>query len=238
MNVLLWLHIAGGSVALFAGAAAAAGRKGGALHARAGLWFVGAMLLLGVTATILAQAEGDTALGLGGIFTCYFVLTGWVTARRRDGATGRFEWAAGAAALAAAGLMAWSALNGAATPVGPGPIFVLAGLCLLAGLGDFAAAMRGKLTPVQRLTRHLWRMCVAFFIATGSFFLGQQDALPAAMRGSPLLLAAGFAPLALLPFWLVRIRFRRVLSRLKLRARPGRGDDALRPVAAEEEQPC
>jgi hypothetical protein len=43
------------------------------------------------------------------------------------------------------------------------------------------------------------------FIATGSFFLGQQDALPAAVRGSPLLFVMAFAPFAVMAFWLVRL---------------------------------
>jgi len=50
------------------------------------------------------------------------VLTSWVTARRRDGRTGRFELAAGAAALATAALMIAGALTatGVRTPVGNG----------------------------------------------------------------------------------------------------------------------
>ena len=35
-------------------------------------------------------------------------------------------------------------------------------------------------------------MCFAFFIATGSFFLGQQDVLPKAMRGSPIAIDLAF----------------------------------------------
>ncbi len=66
-------------------------------------------------------------------------------------------------------------------------------------------------------------MCFAFFIATGSFFLGQQDILPAAVRGSPVLFVLALAPLAVMLFWLVRIRFAKTVSRLTLRlpsARP------------------
>jgi hypothetical protein len=62
-------------------------------------------------------------------------------------------------------------------------------------------------------------MCVAFFIATGSFFIGQQDVMPEAVRGSPMLLALGFAPFAIMVFWLVRLRFagpvRRIIERMK-----------------------
>ena len=90
--------------------------------------------------------------------------------------------------------------------MGSGPIFALAAFCLLAGLLDLKAILR-TLTPVQRIARHLWRMCFAFFFATGSFFLGQQQVLPAAMRGgTPLQLALAFAPFALMAFWLVRVR--------------------------------
>ncbi len=31
--------------------------------------------------------------------------------------------------------------------------------------------------------------------------------MPASLRGSPVLLALGFAPLAFLAFWLIRVRF-------------------------------
>jgi hypothetical protein len=69
----------------------------------------------------------------------------------------------------------------------------------------------------QRISRHLWRMCFAFFIATGSFFLGQQDVLPKAVRGSAILFVLAFAPFAVMPFWLVRLRFRKAPGRLGAR---------------------
>jgi hypothetical protein len=90
-------------------------------------------------------------------------------------------------------------------------------MCLLAGLLDLNAILR-RLSSVQRISRHLWRMCFAFFIATGSFFLGQQDVLPRAVRGSPVLFVLAFAPFAVMAFWLVRMRFGKALGRLKLRA--------------------
>ena len=213
MNALTWLHFAGGSAALLAGAVAFAARKGGRVHAAAGTGFVAAMLLLGVTATILARLQEVPESGAGGLFVGYFVLTAWVAARRRDGSTGRFEMLAAALALGTAALMAWGGLTGATTPAGAGPVFVLAGFCLFAGLGDLRAVLRGRLTPAQRLVRHSWRMCFAAFIATGSFFLGQQDVMPAAVRGSPFLFVLAFAPFALMLFWLVRLRFARAIAR-------------------------
>jgi hypothetical protein len=133
-----------------------------------------------------------------------------MAARRRDGRPGRFEYLACAAALGLGALMLYGAFTGAgSTPVGRGPIFAMSGLVLLAGLLDLNAILRAPLSPVQRVSRHLWRMCFAFFIATGSFFLGQQDVLPAAVRGSPLLFVLAFAPFAVMAFWLIRVRLGR-----------------------------
>ena len=203
---MIGIHIAGGLVALAAGAVAVSVRKGGALHARAGTWFAVAMLVLGATAAILDPLRAEPRSPVGGIMVCYFVSTAWMTARRRDGVAGRFEKVACAAALGGAALMVWGGLMGdATTPAGRGPVFALGGLCLLAGLGDLRMVLR-PLTAVQRLSRHLWRMLFAFFIATGSFFLGQQDVLPAVVRGAPILFVLAFAPFALMFFWLVRVR--------------------------------
>jgi uncharacterized membrane protein len=214
---IIWIHIAGGLAAISLGAIAVAARKGGQVHARAGTWFAVSMLVLGATASILEPFRTPPGSPIGGILVCYFVATSWMTARRRDGTTGRFEIIACAAALITASLIAWNGFTGATTPAGPGPVFALAGICLLAGLLDLNAILRAKLTPVQRISRHLWRMCFAFFIATGSFFLGQQDVLPQAVRGSPILFVLAFAPFAFMLFWLVRLRFAKMVGRLALR---------------------
>jgi hypothetical protein len=218
MNIVMWVHIAGGSLALASGAAAVVGRKGGWLHVQAGTWFFVSMLVLGVTAAMLEPFRSPPGSPIGGIMVCYFVATSWVAARRRDGTTGRFELLAGATAITMGGLMTWGGLTGAGTtPAGTGPIFALAGICLLAGLLDLNAFLRRKLTAPQRLSRHLWRMCFAFFIATGSFFLGQQDVMPQAVRGSPLLFVLAFAPFAVMAFWLARLRLAKGFRRISLR---------------------
>ncbi len=215
---IMGLHIAAGCLAILFGTGAAVARKGASLHARAGTWFFGSVLVLGVTASILEPFRTPKpGSPLVGIFVCYFVLTAWVAARRRDGRTGWFEAAAGVVALAFAAAIAWGGLSGSSTPAGRGPVFILAGLCLLAGLLDLRTFLRRKLTPAQRISRHLWRMCFAFFVATGSFFLGQQDIMPMTVRGSPILFVLGLAPLALMLFWLVRLRFAKAIGRLRLR---------------------
>lgn len=210
MNALTWIHITGGSMALLSGAAAVAARKGGLLHVRAGTWFLASMLVLGVTAAVLARLQEEPESAMGGILTCYFVATSWVTARRHDGTTGAFEIVACAIALGLGATMTWEGFTAVtpSTPVGQGPVFALAAVCLFAGAGDLLAILRRQLTAVQRISRHLWRMCFAFFIATGSFFLGQQDVMPESVRGSAVLFILAFAPFAVMAFWLARVRFR------------------------------
>lgn len=212
MNAITWIHVAGGMLALVAGAVAFAVRKGGGTHVAAGTAFCLAMFVLGITASILSPFKSPPESPVGGMMVCYFVATAWMAARRHNGIPGRLEHIACASILLIATAILGRALVEAFAgefvgPPGPLGLAVLGSICLGAGLGDLRFCMRGTLTRVQRISRHLWRMSFAFFIATGSFFLGQQDVLPQLMRGSPLLLVLAFAPFGLMLFWLVRVRF-------------------------------
>lgn len=219
MNAILYPHIAAGLVAVISGFLAVGVRKGGQLHALAGTWFFGSMLVLGVTASVLEPFRTpEPGSPIGGMIVCYFVATSWMTARRRDGRPGWFENLACAAVLALAALVLIGSLTGAAER--PGVALAVGATCLLAGLLDLNFILRGQLSGPRRIARHLWRMCTAFFIATGSFFLGQQDVLPAAVRGSPVLWILAFAPFGFMLFWLVRIRFAKAWSRLVLARSP------------------
>ena len=224
MNAVTWIHIAGGATALVCGTVAFAVRKGGGTHVSAGTWFCIAMFVLGVTASILSPQKSPPESPIGGIMVCYFVATAWMAARRRSGTPGRFEKIACAIVLVIAAAIIGRGIEVALAPPGqfpepPGPValFGLGGICLLAGLFDLKFILRGTLSATQRLSRHLWRMCFAFFIATGSFFLGQQDVLPQAVRGSPILFVLAFAPFALMLFWLARVRLSMMIGALKLR---------------------
>jgi FtsH-binding integral membrane protein len=216
VNAILVPHIAAGIIAVLAGFLAVAVRKGGPLHRLAGTWFFGSMLVLGVTASILEPFRTpEPGSPVGGMIVCYFVATSWMTARRRDGRPGWFEKLACAAVLGLGVLVIIAGLNGA-TPQ-PGAALAVGAVCLLAGLLDLNFILRGKLSGAQRIARHVWRMCFAFFIATGSFFLGQQDILPKAVQGTPILFVLAFAPLAIMLFWLVRLRFAKMVGKLSLR---------------------
>ena len=92
--------IPAGIAAILLGVIAVAARKGGLRHTQAGSWFAIAMIVLGVTASILEPFRTPKpGSPITGLFVCYFVATSWVSARRRDGRTGKFEMLAAAVAL-------------------------------------------------------------------------------------------------------------------------------------------
>src|ERR1039457_1860714 len=91
---LLVFHISAGIVGILSGAAAMSFRKGSPRHALAGKVFVIAMLTVGASAVYLALMKHQMGNVLGGTFAFYLVATAWATARRGDGETGIFDWAA------------------------------------------------------------------------------------------------------------------------------------------------
>jgi hypothetical protein len=218
VNALMIVHVAAGGVSLLAGALAIGVRKGQRLHARAGNVFAAAMVVMGVTATILSPFKPDRSTLIGGIFVCYLVGTSWWAARHRDGRAGRFEAAMMGLAVAIVAAFLYCGMlavenGGSLDGYGAALFFANAALAALAAAFDLAFILRGKLSGAQRLGRHLWRMCVAFFFATGAFFLGQQDVMPAGMRGSLWLFVPALAPFGFMVFWIARLNFIKIFRR-------------------------
>jgi hypothetical protein len=178
--------------------------------------FFVSMLAMSAMATWLAIPLQQWGNVIGGIFTFYLVATAWMTVRRKEGTTGAFE--TGAMLVAAAGAIAifLFGLQAAANPkVMPGgaPVaayFIMAGVAALAAGLDLKVILRGGISGVQRIARHLWRMCFALFIASGSFytqFIVRKVHLPAFLHHSQLLFIPIVAPLFLIVFWMFRVRF-------------------------------
>lgn len=206
--VLLVAHIGGGSVGMASGTVALLTRKGARAHRLAGDVFFAAMLAMTGVASVVAPLlpEARWTNTLAGVFTFYLVATGWTTVMRRPGESGRFEVAAmlGAAGVVAAAL--FMAITSGPIRGGQGPVFLVAGVAVLAVACDLRMILGRGVSGPGRIARHLWRMCAALAIALGSFFLGQQKFLPHEVRGSPWLALPMLATLALMAFWLVRVR--------------------------------
>jgi len=206
--ILLYTHIIGASVAMVAGAVAILARKGERLHRFAGNIFFGGMLAMtGVGATVApflgeAQFTNTTAA----LFTLYLVATGWATVMRPEGRIGRFEIVAFLVpvGIALMGLALWVLNRGSGAY---SVVYFFAVLSTIAAVCDAGVLRNRGIRGHRRIARHLWRMTLALMVALGSFFLGQQDELPAFMQRSPLLPAPMLIALALLIFWLIRARF-------------------------------
>ncbi len=215
--LVLILHIAGGSVGIISGLVALLTRKGARVHRAAGTIFLVSMLTM---ATIGAGASPflpvpEMANVAAGALTFYLVATGWVAIRRKDGRIGRLEKVGLLVALgvvAAGAMFARIASNSPSGTIGNTPpqafyVFMIIGG--IAAIGDLRVILRGSIAGSARIARHLWRMCAALTIASGSFFLGQQKVMPVFMHGSPWLFVPVFAPLLLMFFWLIRVRLTR-----------------------------
>jgi hypothetical protein len=219
---ILFLHIAGGSVGIVSGTIALALRKGGRPHIVAGKAFVVSMLVMAsigaFVAPFLLTAQGNPKLfdSLAGFFTCYLVVTSWLTVKRKAGTIGRAEVAAFifASLLAAAAFLLGTRAAGSATGY-----YVMGSIIALAAALDLKVILGGGISGTPRIARHLWRMCLAMFVAVGSFFLGQQRVMPEFMQGSPWLGVPPLAVLAAMAFWLLKLRFAKVIGKLKRRLR-------------------
>jgi hypothetical protein len=230
---LLFLHIVAGTLGMLSGFVAVFLRKGSRRHGVVGSVFVVAMLCLSSTGTILAIMKAQPGNIVGGALTFYFVATAWLTARRRDGAPGIFDWGALVAVMGLAGVELTWGLQAALSPTGmkydypPGPFFFMGSVAALATAGDIRMLVRGGVSGTQRIARHLWRMCFALFVAAGSIFLARQHLFPAFMRKTGMLLFLSFLPLLLMIFWLIRVRFAQAYKR-----KPVTGVGDVRSVAA------
>ncbi len=219
MSSVLFIHIAAGSLAVISGYAALFAPKGGWLHRRAGMLFVYAMIVMGAGAAVVGLSRGKSTW-VGGPFVFYLVVTSMLTVRRtatpsrpRDIALMMLALVMGVASVAG-GIRGVMAPPGTLTDGGV-PVmniavmsFVNAFVLLLCVTGDFRVLRSGLPTGIRRLRRHLWRMCYAMFTATGSFFLGQPQAIPEPLRIKPLILVLAFLPLPAMFYRLWRVRRR------------------------------
>ena len=223
---ILLVHICAGIVGLLSGTAAMSFRKGSPRHVLAGKVFVASMLTMAVVAVYLAIVKHQPNNIGGGILTFYLIGTSWLTARRRNGETSRFDWIALLIPLAI-GVLSWMnglkvVRSGASSQDGVpvGMTFFMGSVCLLAAAGDVRMLLSRGVFGARRIARHLWRMCYGLFIAAGSFFLGPSNRplrllsavgigqhLSSALFSTTLYLILSILPLILLIFWLVRVRF-------------------------------
>jgi uncharacterized membrane protein len=209
---ILLIHIVAGLAAIVAGAIALSVTKGGTLHRKAGLVFVATIVVMGLLGAGIAATKLHISFQkfnvMAGIFTAYLVTTALLTVRAHPGR----RWMDFAALAVVAAIAIFSAgmaaigLTAAKVAWFPTiPAIVFGTVALLSAIGDIRMLRAGGLTGKHRIVRHLWRMCVAMFIATGSFFMGQAKVFPEELRVLPVLAIPMFAVLATMIFWWIRV---------------------------------
>ena len=209
---LLPLHVIGGLTAIAAGFVALFALKGARLHRQSGMLFVYAMMTMAVTGAIIAvSSPKGWSTALGGFLSFYMVTTGLLTSRRREPGVKQIDrWVLlGAVALGITyysfGLEALSGPTGKKDGYPAAMFFVFGTVTWLSAIGDARVAIRG-IQGTARLVRHVWRMSCAMFIATASFFLGQAKVIPEPIRIMPLLSIPVLVVVAMMVYWLVRLR--------------------------------
>lgn len=214
-KTILYMHIGGGTIGMISGAVAIFAPKGERLHRFAGNVFFVAMLMMASVGATISPFLHDRVSSVAGVMTLYMVLTGWYTVMRKDNRPNRLDTAGLAMALAVLGAGAILALMAANDPSGtvdrapPQAFFVFIIVGGIAALCDLKVILKGGISGAPRIARHLWRMCTALLVATGSFFLGQQKFLPQALHGSALLFIPALWPLVFLVFWIIKVRLTR-----------------------------
>ena len=213
MEGLTYLHTIAGGGGLISGAVACFARKGSLWHRRAGNLFLVTMLPMALTGAYLAYFKPEFVSVIAGLLTAYLVATSWSTARRPAQTSKAFDIVALAVAAATTALAVYWGWQAVASDDGmlhgfPAPVyFVFAAIAGLAAVLDLRFVIARGLRGTARISRHLWRMLTALFIAATSFFIGQMDELPVAMQRIEFLVIPPILTLVYLLFWSVRVWF-------------------------------
>jgi hypothetical protein len=221
LPILLPIHIVAAGLGLVSGGIALSVSKGGRVHRASGTLFAYAIFAMCGTAVLIALVKGQATNVMAGTMTAYLVFTGVATvrppspgSRRRDIALMLVALALGLATLAG-GIVAVASPDGKLFGLPSFPFFLFGVLGVSGAIGDFKTMRAGVLRGAPRLSRHLWRMCMALFITAVSFFSIRARVaaiLPApfttpALRALPVVLV-----LVAMFYWLGKVRFRRSFS--------------------------
>ena len=216
MGLSLAIHVICGALGIGFGFVALYSAKGARLHRKSGMLFVYAMLVMALVGATLAvvmnkAAASNTPMGL---LTAYLVITGLTTVHSPATRSRQLDLGLMLVALAVGLALVTFGAAAVASPTGtlegmPAfPYFLLGSIALMSSIGDLRMIRAGGLQGAPRLTRHLWRMCLALLIAA-TFFLGPTRRIPEVLRIPALLPVPVLAVLVTMLYWLWRVRVRR-----------------------------
>ncbi len=205
-GVLLYAHIIGGAIGLASGITASFTKKGSKLHRVSGHVFLFSMFVTYLVGSGVAPflETGQRPNFVAGILALYLLISGVAAAKRKRFEAGVYEYAGLVTAFFVAAMGAVFAYIGMNSPTGtidgtPPQAFVLFILLgTIAMLGEVHVIVRKSISYSVRISRHLWRMCASFFIASASLFLGQPRVFPDWFNASPAPFLLSFVPIFVL----------------------------------------
>lgn len=219
-SLILILHIIAGSVAILSGMTVIFLRKGSSSHHKIGDVFFYTMVLMSSSATYLAYLEPSWTSLITGLLTFYLVVTAKLAIRNKIGQTSFLEMAGFVYIVLVFCLGLWFSFETLTLREVSGKafngldyfLFFHTGVSALCIVLDLIMIINGGAYGRHRLARHLGRMIYALWIATGSFFLGQQQFFPAELQGGLLLASPVILVICAMVFWLIKVM---IWSRLK-----------------------
>jgi hypothetical protein len=173
--------------------------------------FVYAMVTMSLSGALMdaLKTRGISVNVVAGLVTFYFVTTALLTVRRRTQESLWFDRAAVLFVLTVSVLAFTSGLElmrRGRPEAAPSFIFGIVGM--LAAAGDIRMMRAGGIQGARRIARHLWRMCFAMWVAAASFFWGPPRRVPEVIRIPALQAVAVLLPIAVMLYWLWRLRRR------------------------------
>jgi uncharacterized membrane protein len=184
---VLWVHIAAGFLALFAGLGAFLTRKGGRRHRRSGRVFVGSMAVVSGSALALYPFEPSFLrlfLSLVAVFSFYFAFSGYRTLSRKRPASSAapVDWlAVGLYGLVSAGLVVLGVGRLLGGSDFAAVLLVFGGLGLLFTIVDIRSFRRER-APTDWIGEHVVRMGGGYIAAVSAFSAVNFGFLPAVPR--------------------------------------------------------
>ena len=215
---ILPVHILAGMLALGFGYVALYATKGATLHRRSGMLFVFAMVMMSLSGALMeALTKSLTSVNVvAGLLTFYLVTTAVLTVGRRRQDSSWIDRAALLVVLTVSVLAFIAAFDllqrGRPETV---PCFIFGVVGLLAAAGDIRMMRAGGIQGSRRISRHLWRMCFAMWVAAASFFWGPPNRVPELIRIPALQAVAVLLPIVVMFYWLWRIRSRRPMVKAR-----------------------
>ena len=209
MSPLVLFHLVTGTAAVLAGAVALFSKKGGSVHRLSGKVFVLTMIGMAASGGLMGCLRTQLINVIAGGFTVYLVVSSWHAVQHK--LFGLRVWKYGFPVFAVlimavslyAGFTALASETGGYDGYIAEAYFFFAGLASIALITDVTLIFRGNIAHKHRVARHLWRMCLAFYIAAGSLFEGPGAIIfPEAIHNSGVLAVPTPLILVLMLFWL------------------------------------